>query len=122
MKKLQNDLIAEDRQLVENDRSEHELPSSMLDVTNVKVSLIVTDIIPASVVLTLTNITITSGNGHTDIISNVVLNAINVDHTDANSTVTEISGSVVTSAQDEMTLIVLSMHDQLEMNATLRLS
>src|SRR5579871_4728689 len=122
MKKLQNDSIAIDRQLVKNDRSEHELLSLIPDVTNVEVSLIVTDITPASVILTLTNIAITSGNGYTDVILNTVSNIINIDHTDVNLTITEISGSVVISAQDEMTLIVLSMHDQLEMNTTLRLS
>src|SRR5579871_1057048 len=111
MKKLQNDSIAIDRQLVENDRSEHKLLSSIPDITDVKVSSIVTDVIPASVVLTLTNIAITSGNSHTDVILNAVSNTTNVDHTDANSTVTEISDSVVTSAQDEMTLIILSIYD-----------
>ena len=122
MKKLQNDLIAIDRQLVENDRSEYELPSSMPDVTDVKVSSIVIDITPVSVISTSTNVTITSGNGHTDVVSNAVSNATNVDYTDANSTVTEISGLVATSAQDEMTSIILSMHDWLEINITLRLS
>src|SRR5579871_51495 len=122
MKKLQNNSIAIDRQLVKNDRSEHELLSLMPDVTNVEVNSIVTDVTSASVILTLTNIAIISGNSHTDVISNVVSNTINVDHTDANLTVTEISGSVVTLAQDEMTSIILSMHDQLEMNATLKLS
>ena len=111
IKKLQNDSIAIDRQLVKNDRSEHELLSLIPDVTNVEVSLIVTDITPASVILTLTNIAITSGNGHTDIILNAVLNITNVDYIDVNLTVTEISGLVVTSAQDEMTSIVLSIHD-----------
>src|SRR5579871_1284110 len=111
MKKLQNDSIAVDRQLVKNDRSEHELPSLMPDVTDVEVSSIVIDITPASVILTLTNIAITSGNSYIDIISNTVSNTTNVDHTDVNLTVTKISGLVVTSTQDEMTLIILSMHD-----------
>ena len=122
MKKLQNDSIAVDRQLVKNDRSEHELLSLMPDVTNVEVNSIVTDVTSASVILTLTNIAIISGNSHTDVISNVVSNTINVDHTDANLTVTEISGSVVTSAQDKITSIILSMHDWLKINITLRLS
>src|SRR5579871_5038256 len=56
MKKLQNDSIAVDRQLVKNNRSEHELLSLIPNITDVKVSSIVTDVTPASVVLTLTNI------------------------------------------------------------------
>ena len=70
----------------------------MPDVTNVKVSSIVTDITPASIVSILINIAITSGNSHTDVISNVVSNATNVDHTDVNLTATKISGLVVTLA------------------------
>ena len=92
------------------------------DVTDIKVSSIVTDITPASVVLTLTNITITSGNSYIDVILNTVLKVTNIDHIDTNSTITEVSGSVVTSAQDEMTLIILSIYNWLEMNITLRLS
>ena len=122
MKKLQNNLIAIDRQLVENNRPEHELLSSMPDITNVKVSLIVTDITSVSVILILTNITITSRNSYINIILNIVLNIINIDYIDINSTITEISGLVATSAQDEITLIVLSIYNQLEMNTTLRLS
>src|SRR5579871_258301 len=49
IKKLQNDSIAIDSQLVKNNRSEHKLPNSIPDVTNVKVSLTVTDVTPASV-------------------------------------------------------------------------
>ena len=115
-------MIAVDRQLVENDRSEYELPSSMPDVIDVEVSSIVTDVTPASVISTLTNVAITSGNDHIDIVSNTVLNATNIDYTDANLTVTEISGSVVTSAQIEITLIILFIYNQLEINITLRLS
>ena len=122
MKKLQNNLIAVDRQLIENDRSKHELLSLIPDIINIKVSLIVTNITPASVILILTNVAIIFRNSYIDIISNIVSNIINIDHTDVNLTVTEILGSVATSAQDEMTSIILSMHDQLEMNITLRLS
>ena len=70
----------------------------MPDIINIKVSLIVTDIIPTSIILTSTNIVITSRNSHIDIVSNTVSNAINIDYTDTNLTVTEISSSVVTSA------------------------
>src|SRR5579871_2871378 len=105
MKKFQNNLIAIDRQLVKNDRSEYELLSLISDVTDVKVSLIVIDVILASVILTSTNIAIISGNSYIDIILNIVSNVTNVDYTDANLTITEISGLVVTSTQDEMTLI-----------------
>ena len=98
MKKLQNNSIAVDRQLVKNNRSKHELLNLMPDVTDIKVSLIVIDVTPTFVILTLTNIAIISRNSHTDVISNTVLNIINIDYTDTNSTVTEISGSVVTSA------------------------
>src|SRR5579871_19527 len=122
MKKLQNDLIAIDRQLIKNDRSKHELLSLIPDITNIKVSLIVINVIPASIILILTNITIISRNSHTDIILNIVLNATNIDHTDTYLTVIKISSLVMTSAQDEITLIVLSMHDRLEINTTLRLS
>ena len=122
MKKLQNDLIAVDRQLIKNNRSEHKLPSSIPDITDIEVNLIIIDIIPTSVILTLINITIISRNSYINIISNIVLNIINIDYTDTNLTITEISGLVVTSAQDKMTSIVLSMHDRLEMNVTLRLS
>ena len=92
------------------------------DITDVKVSSIIIDIISASVILTLTNITIISENNHTDVILNIVLNTTNIDYTDANLTVTEISDLVVTLAQDKITLIILSMHDQLEINITLKLS
>src|SRR5579871_657019 len=98
MKKLQNNSIAIDRQLVKNDRSEHKLLSLMPDIINVKVSSIVINVTSTFVILTLTNITIISGNSHTDVILNTVLNAINIDYTDANLTVTEISGSVATLA------------------------
>ena len=111
IKKLQNDLIAIDRQLIKNNRSKHELLSSIPDITDIKVSLIVTNVTPTSVILTLTNVAIIFWNSHTDVISNTVLNIINVDYIDTNSTVTEISGLVVTSAQDKVTLIILSMYD-----------
>src|SRR5579871_612731 len=111
MKKLQNNSIAIDRQLVKNDRSKHELLSLIPDVTNVKMSSIVINITPTSIILTSTNVAITSGNSYTDIILNTVLNVTNVDYTDANLTVTEISGLVVASAQDKITLIILSMYN-----------
>ena len=80
------------------------------------------NIISASIILILTNIAITSGNDHTDVILNTVSNTTNVDYIDTNLTITEISGLVMTSTQDEMTSIILSMYDSLEMNIILRLN
>src|SRR5579871_2699881 len=106
MKKLQNDLITIDRQLVKNNKLEHKLLSSIPNITDIKVSLIVTDVIPTSVISTSINITIISRNNHIDIISNIISNIINIDYIDINLTATEILGLVVTSAQNKIISIV----------------
>ena len=98
MKKLQNNLIAIDRQLIENNRPKHKLLSLISDVTDVEVSLIMIYIIPTSVILTLINIAIISRNSYIDIVLNIVSNITNINYIDANLTITKILGSVVTLA------------------------
>ena len=122
-KELQNDSITLKDKLFENERSKRELLSSMPDVTDIESNSIVTNVTSASVFSILTNVAIMSGNGHPDISSKTNSNVTNAGHTDVDSIVTEISGSVEISAYDTMMKsIILSMTDRLEMNATLRLS
>ena len=81
------------------------------DITDVKISLIIIDIISTSVISTSINITIISGNSYIDIVLNIVLNIININYIDINLIIIKILGLVVTLAQNKITLIILSIYN-----------